>query len=156
MGQLIHLYNISSQDEIFCQNYVISIDASFSAYSSGLCQNIKPDEIKYNDLTTRQRNTLCKAGSRLLHRKEIKLRISEISRLEAEYNNSASLEEILNYLTLCVRKSKSNIRDSEESNAKINTSLIRSAIEAINVLIKRYPDFAEGEKKEPIVFNRGV
>lgn len=155
MGDVIKLFEIHPQEEIFCQNYVISVDASIAAYHSGMCQNIK-DEIPFDKLNSRQRNTLSQAGSRALRKKEIKARISEIAAIEAEKNNSASLEEILNYLTLCVRKSRRNFQDVEEKGEKLNTGLVKAAIDSINVLIKRYPDFADGEKKEPVIFKRGV
>lgn len=154
-NNVIYLYEITPQEEIFCQNYVISLDTVRSAYISGMHRNIKEDVV-FDKLTSRQRGTLSKAGNRALEKKEVKARISEIAAIEAEKNNCASLDEILNYLTICIRKSKDQIKEADRNHSKINTYLIKAAIEAINVLIKRYPDFADGEKKEPLHFSRGV
>lgn len=154
MSNVIYLYEITPQEEIFCQNYVINLDTIKSAYMSGMHKNVK-DKVEFDKLSVRQRSTLSKAGTRALEKKEVKLRISEIAAIEAERNNCASVDEILNYLTICVRKSKANIKDADNGKCKINTDLIKAAINAISVLIKRYPDFAE-EKKETITFKRGV
>lgn len=153
---LVYLYKVTPQEEIFCQNYVTSIDTVFSAYHAGMASNIKLD-VKFEDLNSRQRGTLSKAGCRAMEKNHIKQRISEISRIESEKNACISLQEILNYLSMVVRKSKNNIDRAEKgrTDAIINTDLIKGAINAITVLIKRYPDFADGEQKEDIVFKRG-
>jgi hypothetical protein len=156
MDNVTYLYKISPQEEIFCQHYIISIDAIYSAYHAGMYSNIK-DDIEYENLTSKQRSTLSKAGTRCLDKNHVKERISEIARKEAEKNNICTLEEILNYLTVCIRKSKSNIRDAENNKLKsININLMKMAINAVDILIKRYPDFNLGEKDEKKVFKRGV
>jgi meiotically up-regulated gene 157 (Mug157) protein len=153
---LVYLYKVTPQEEIFCQNYVTSVDTIFSAYHAGMASNIKFD-VKFEDLNQRQRSTLSKAGCRALDKQHVKKRISEISRIESEKNACMSLQEILNYLSTVVRKSKNNISNAEyqKNDNIINTDLIKGAINAISVLIKRYPDFADGEQREDIVFKRG-
>lgn len=146
MKDPIVLYEITPQEEIFCQHYVISINTVFSAYHSGMCSSIK-DDVKFDDITIKERGALQKAGNRALNKNTVKKRISEIATIEATKNSCATLDEILSYLTICIRQSKDNIK---------NTLYMNSALKAIDVLIKRYPDFHESSKTESMHFRRGV
>lgn len=140
------LSEITPQEEIFCQHYVITVDSTYSAYQSGMSNSIKLD-VEYENLTLKQRKSLSRLGNIALKKDIVKQRISEIARIEAEKNSCATLEEILSYLTIIIRRSKNKLD---------NIMLINSAIKAIETLIKRYPDFAEGEKEQKYYFKRGV
>lgn len=144
--KIVYLYQISSQEEIFCQNYVISVDAAYAAFHAKYSIDDLPD--RFDDLNISQVAKLGIVGNSVLEKKHIKQRISEISRIEAEEHSCCTLGEILNYLSICIRKSKWDID---------NIKLMQNAIKATETLIKRYPDFAEGQgEKDKLHFSRGV
>lgn len=157
MSEIIYLYKITPQEEIFCQHYILVPDTIYAAYHAGYCRNLK-DEVSFDNLSHKQRGTLSKAGCRILDKKNVKERISELAREQAEKTGCLSLDEILNYLSMVVRKSQANFQYAAErgSSTFINSDLVKNAINSISLLIKRYPDFADEDRKEDIIFQRGV
>ncbi len=147
MGDVVTLYDVTPQEEIFIQYYLITGNRQISAYNAHFAQ--LKEEKPFEELTAKEKNTLSTAATRCLNRDKVKERISQLAREEAEKNSCATLEEILAYLTTVVRKSKEN--------EFRNIGLVNMAITAINTLIKRYPNF-EGSAgaDEKIVFKRGT
>lgn len=142
--KVIKLYEITPQEEIFCQNYVLSVDASLSAYHAGMFNNIKLEK-EFDNLDLKELKGLSRAGNAALKKDKVKDRISELAAIEAEKNSIASLQEILEYLTLVLRKSKQNFK---------NVMLVNAAIKSCESLIKRYPEFAENKKDDKYIFKR--
>lgn len=147
MGNIINLRDITAQEEIFIQYFLVSGNVSESAYHANML-NIKDEFVEYKDVTTKRIKELHTTGNRCLKKDKVKERISILAQEAAERNSCATLDEILAYLTTIIRKSKENFN---------NTNLINSAISAINTLIKRYPNF-EGSAgaEEKIIFKRGA
>jgi len=140
MGKVIDIiYTITAQEEIFCQWYSQTVDNVLSAYNAGFVNLIK-NSIPLDELTTRHRKNLSEAGNRALKKKEIKLRISQLTGDYAKKHKKAQLEEILSFLTSVMRKSKNEGLD--------NIFSIREALKAIEILIKHYPDFEKGAGTE--------
>lgn len=146
MGDIVTLYEITPQEEIFVQYYLLTGNVIESAYHSHMLDMKvykKLDEIIPKDL-----KLLSAAGMRALKKDKVRERISELAREHAEKNACANLTEIMAYLTAIIRKSKENEYK--------NNYLVNSAIKACETLIKRYPDFENsGDKKDEITFTRG-
>lgn len=146
MDNVIHLYEITPQEEIFCQYYVTSVDAAYAAYHANY--NNKKNDIEFKDMNIKDIATLSTFGNKVLKKPNIKKRISEITRIEVEKNNTCTLDEILEYLTICIRKSKWNLKDQ---------NLMKNALKAAELFIKRFPDFEESKtEKDSMKFSRGV
>lgn len=133
------------QEEIFCQFYILTVDAIASAYHAGFGNNIKSEKT-LDELTFKERRSLSAFACRALKRPIIAARISELARIHAEKYACATLDEILQYLTSCIRKSKDNMN---------NINLMNSAIKAVEVLIKRYPEFSSYGDNIRYEFKRG-
>lgn len=148
-NNIIHLYKISPKSEIFCQYYVRTINGVYAAFKAKMSTIKYIDGLEYENLNDRQRRCLSKCATAELKKPDVKERISEIARIEAEKNTQASLNEILEYYSLCLRKSKNNIIEGY-----LDTNLMFAGIKAAEQLQKRYDSGVELDDK--IIFNRGV
>lgn len=146
--KLLYLHKLSSKDEIFCQYYVITLNRIFAAYKAKLSK-LKNYEKDFDKLGDHERRALSKCASELMKKNDVKERISEIARIEAEKNSQASLIEVLEYYTLCMRRSKEDLK-----NKIVDTNLMFAGLKAADQLLKRYDTGQEMEDK--ILFKRGV
>lgn len=140
------LYEITPQEEIFCQYYLLTCNLTESAYHAHML-DLK-NKVEYDKLDLKQQKNLNTMARRAIEKNKVKERISFLAKEAAEKNSCASLEEIMGFLTTIIRKSKEN--------GYKNIMLLNSAIKAVETLIKRYPNFEGSAQQEKIVFNRGV
>lgn len=147
MSNIIELLNITAQEEIYCQYYVNTVDNVFSAYNAGFYNSIKNTK-KYDELELKERKSLSNIGNKALKKHNVKARISQLAKIEAQKNRCASLEELLAYLTAIVRK------PAEEQFC--NVYQVQNSIKAIQILLQRYPNFAGSatDPEEKYIFHR--
>jgi len=137
---------LTQQEEIFCQWYYRTIDTVLSAYKAGMMDFFK-DEIEFSKLDKKQRKKLSSNASYTLKKQHVRERISFLAGQEAEKSKKASLEECLAFVTSIMRKAKN------ENLSNIFT--IREAIKAVEILLKHFPDYEKGAKKQDsIIFAR--
>jgi predicted ArsR family transcriptional regulator len=143
-NNIITLYELHPQEEIFCQYYLQTGSAGRSAFFSCMCNNIKENIKSYDDLTLRQQKDLSTMGNKALKKPAVRKRISQMAEAAAKAYSICGLDELLQYLTMVVRESKENIR---------NVPLANSAIKAIEMLLKRYPEFGSKGNNEAEKYN---
>jgi hypothetical protein len=137
-GIVITLYDLTSQEEIFCQYFLQTGSAIDSAYHAGMLAGLKNEKI-IDDLTLQERKNMNKMGQSCLKKVKVKKRISQLAEEHAKKYAVSGLDELLQYLTTVVRHSKSNLN---------NVPLANAAIRAIETMIKRYPEFANSKNYE--------
>ena len=147
MGDVVSLFSVTAQEEIFIQHYLISVNRAEAAYNSGFC-DILNEYNSFEQVPSKQIKYLEQAAARCLKKEEVRNRISLLAKEHAEKNGSADLTEIMSYLTSVIRMSKQNEFK--------NIMLVNAAIKAIETLIKRYPNFENSEKQDAIIFDRGI
>ena len=145
-GIVVTLYDITSQEEIFCQYYLQTGSATDSAYHSGMLAGLK-NEKTIEDMTQQERKDMNKMGQNCLKKIKIKKRISQLADEAAKKYSISGLDELLRYLSSVVRHSKTNLN---------NVPLANAAIRAIETMIKRYPEFASSKNydDEKYTFSR--
>ncbi|RPJ79825.1 MAG: hypothetical protein EHM20_00100 [Alphaproteobacteria bacterium] len=144
MDNVITLYEITAQEEIFCQFYLQTVSAGRSAFYAGFLNNIKENVDSYDDLKLRQQKDLSTMGNKTLKKPAVKRRISELAEEKTKEYKCAELDELLLYLTTVIRKSKENFQ---------NVTMINSALRAIELMLKRYPEFQKGVNNEAEKYN---
>lgn len=130
-NKVITLYDLHPQEEIFVQYYINTGSSPISAYWANMLDNIKGKK-SYDELTLSDIKNLRKVGNLALKKPVVKERISQLVEKRAKENSISDLDELLRYLTTVIRQSKENLN---------NIPLINSAIRAIELLSKRYPEF---------------
>lgn len=145
-GKVVTLFDVTAQEEIFCQYFLQTGSATDSAYWSGMLLNIKAEK-SIDSLTTQEYKDLNKMGKAALKKEKVKKRISQLAEEHAKKYAIAGLDELLQYLSTVVRNSKENLN---------NVPLASVAIRAIETMIKRYPEFASSQnyENEKFVFSR--
>lgn len=146
MGEVLPLFkNISPQEEIFCQFYVVSIDPILSGFHANFL-DLKAEKKEFDNLDSDDIKAIEKISDKALKMPNIKARISEISKYEAEKHSTAGLKEVLIFLTDVIRTSRQRKRDMV---------LLDKALKACDMLLKRFPD-NESANKDLLKFSRGV
>jgi phage terminase small subunit len=143
---VITLFEVTAQEEIFCQYFLQTALVTESAYHAGMLGQIKNDK-PMSELTKQQCKDLNKMGNVALKRERVKKRISSLAEEQAKKYAVAGLDELLQYLSTVVRQSRENLN---------NVPLANAAIRAIETMIKRYPEFASSQnyQDEKFVFSR--
>lgn len=130
-NNVITLYDLLPQEEIFCQYYLQTASAGRSAYFACMCNNVK-EKGEFDSLTLRQQKDLSTMGNKALKKPAVKKRISQMAEQAAKEYSISGLDELLQYLTTIMRHSKENLN---------NVPLASAAIKSIELLLKRYPEF---------------
>lgn len=144
--KVVTLFDVTAQEEIFCQYFLQTGSATDSAYWSGMLLNLKAEK-SIEDLTAQEYKDLNKMGKTALKKANVKKRISQLAEEHAKKYAIAGLDELLQYLSTVVRNSRENLN---------NVPLANAAIRAIETMIKRYPEFASSKNydNEKYVFSR--
>lgn len=143
---VITLFEVTAQEEIFCQYFLETGIVTASAFHAGMLGQIKNDK-SLDELTKQEYKDLNKMGNTALKRERVKKRVSELASERAKKYAVAGLDELLQYLSTVVRQSRENLN---------NVPLANAAIRAIETMIKRYPEFASSQnyENEKFVFSR--
>lgn len=144
--KVVTLFDVTAQEEIFCQYFLQTGSATDSAYWSGMLSNVKAEK-PLIELTKQQYKDLNKMGNVALKKERVKKRISQLAEEHAKKYAIAGLDELLQYLSTVIRNSRENLN---------NVPLANAAIRAIETMIKRYPEFANSKNydNEKYVFSR--
>jgi hypothetical protein len=141
--KVITLYELTSQQEIFCNFYLKLFNASVSAYEAGYFSF--KEKCKYEELTRADKTKLTKRANELLKDKKIKKKIEDLADKAAQDKNILSLDDTLEYLSLVIRQAKKKITSTFYTNC---------GLRAAELMIKHYQDAGQNNQDEPIQFSR--
>lgn len=146
MAKVVYIDGLTSQEFMFANAYVKCCNLVYSAFIAG-CSGFK-EKKEFIDLTKKEINQLQVRSSQLMKSQRVIDYIADLCQKEAEAGKVAELREILETLTAIIRRVK-----KEPKNAKV----ANTAIKAMELLVKYYPEFESRDKKEDdLKFYRGV
>lgn len=130
----------------FLKYYLSTSNGTYSAYMAGVSKINQ--FFKYEDLTYKQKQILSRRATLFLRNAKIKKELKANIESLGKVSRIADLNEVLETLTLIIRRVKQEPKNSE---------CHKTAIRAMELLVRHYPDFdnPSNEKDEKITFSRG-